>query len=421
MLNKSLFKKAAPVRPETFAIQVQGYDVKSPIHTVSGVRLDTGDPVKVSLAKIDNPGTGKKKRTEIAQFAAPRKKDQDASTEVGGILMVEQALRQGDGTYSARWLTSLSHHPQEAEVFMATVHMTPVKTGPKGKPYSLLTLIHTGDFSHLSDDMKDALRIVDPQPVSNVEELEQTLKDFLDNNIGAGVRLKAGDEFDGVTVSPRKDSTSEQVVADFMKTRLDDDIKAMLDAGQIQCEIIPYTNVWGGKDTVASLLESQEKYEQSGNHNGVSQRIARFNESMIGNNGQPRNVDVFRPAIVAVRFTKEDEQGNRSAYFTRVEPLFTAPPLKGRAAAIKYAQTEFFKPDLPSITRPAADVPAASPQETTESFSGDMDVADDDLVGAAADEPVEAPAPAPAPTPAVRTVPNRQAGANSAARRFAPR
>ena len=191
MERKSLFARRGGnvTRPETFAIKVEGYDTSGnqiERHKVHGVRIDTGEPVAVTLRKVDYKRRGRNTRSEIATFAEPRKDRQHPGTTIGGTLLVQEAFKQPDGTFAARWIQSLSHTPDEAEVFMATVHVAPVKNGvktdefPDGRPYSLMTVLHDGNFSHLSQEMVDILGITPPVKVLNTDELREELLACLD-------------------------------------------------------------------------------------------------------------------------------------------------------------------------------------------------------------------------------------------------
>lgn len=384
--RKSLFAKAVVVRPESFPLRVDGYDTKSAIHTVTGTRLDTGAVVSVSLRDIDYKSKGKFGRPTIEKFSAERKTLNDPGTVPGGVLLIEEGIQAATGVYSARWIRSLSHSPQEGEVMMVTAHVTPVKTSPGGKDYSILTFLHDGNIDHLSQDMVDALRLTASGKVSSMDELRTALTEMVSDNIGAGVRIKVGDDFDGLYVAPKKGATPEKSVSDFMD-RMPDEVCAAIESGEALCEVIPYGNAWAGPATLGVMTDSAT----------VMSKISRYNDEVVGDDGKARVVQLFRPSIVALRLTAPDTDGKRSAYFTHFEPTYSREPVVGLREAIIYASTAEFSPEPPKPelgrreVSPAPNASAPGTGTTPASTSFDAGGAheshtDDDVMGAASDE-----------------------------------
>jgi hypothetical protein len=372
-------------RPETFAIRVEDYDTsgaKSTEHRVRGERLDTGEMVEVTLRKVDYNQTGRFKRSEIADFAAPRKDRQHPGTAAGGTLLVQEAFKQQDGSFAARWMQSLSHTEGEAEVFMATIHVGPVKYGttkteefPQGRPYSLMTVLHDGDFRHLSQDMADVLKLTPPFKVDSVDELREAVSDLLNDGLGVGVRVSNPDGFDAMYVGRKKDVSVEEAVNTFLKDV--EPIAEAINAGEAVCEVVPYGNVWAGPATVDIMQKNSV----------VSSRLRQFNGENTDDKGRTHPVNVYRPAIVAARLTKPDEAGRRTVFFSHFEPVWTRQPVHGLVSALCYAKTEHLAPEPPKLNAPAAggnDAPAAGdtgPDSEQGSFDGGMD---EDLMAAAA-------------------------------------
>lgn len=423
MERKSLFaKKSAQVaRPETFALKVESYDTAAKPAVVIGERLDTGEKVSVYLRDdVEYKRNGSKKRSEIADFAAPRKDRQHPGTAVGGILMVQEGTHNGNAVYGARWIQSLSHTPGEAEVFEAVIHVTPVKYGakskefPQGRPYSQMTVMHDGKFGALSDEMADALKLTPPFKVDSVKELQEAVGSLLNDGVGVGVRVSSGEAFDALYVSRKKDQKTEDAVSAFMENVAD--MAEAIDKGEMTVEVIPYGNLWAGKATLDVMAANKV----------VQSRLTRFNEVAEGNNGRTYPVSLFRPALVAVRLTKADDEGRKSAYFTHFEPLYNRFPVKGLVNAIAYAESEHLAPVPPrpedkagaaSQESAPGDVPAeagspAAADSGFGSFGGD-DFVDEDVMGAATGEPTPAPQPKAEAEPAAEAAPagrNRYAG-----------
>lgn len=413
-VRKSLFgKKSSTVsHPETFAMRVESYDVKAKPAVVKGHRVDTQEPVTVYLRDdISFNNTGRFKRSEVADFAAPRKDRQHPGTTLGGILLVQEAVAQGNNTFGARWMQSLSHNDGEAEVFLATVHVSPVKRGAGGKDYSLMTVMFDGEFGHLSQEMCSALRYTPPFKVDSMDELKVAVTQLLEEGVGVGVRFSNAETFDALYLGRKKDTTVAQIVDNFMNTV--SEVKDAVNSGEFTCEVVPYGNVWGGPSTVEIMTKNKV----------IQSRLARFNEQATATNGKVYPVSVFRPAIIATRLTKEDSEGNRSVFFSHFEPLFTRQPIAGLVNAIAHAHTEHLAPEPPkpvasptaAPVSPAAAASAAPHADSGYGESFDGSYTDDDLMSAASaigngrdigedvppaedySEPQQAPAATPAP------------------------
>lgn len=360
--------------PETFAITVEGYDLKATPPVAYGNRLDNGELVKVSLRDIKYKQRGRFVRSEIADFASPRKDRNHPGTVPGGILLVQEAFRNRDGTFAARWIQSLSHTPGEAEVFQATIHVGPVKYGkvksdqyPNGKPYSSMTMLHDGDFTHLSDEVYNLLGITKPFQVDSSAQLEEAVTHLIGEKIGVGVRVSNDSGFDSMRVAGRRDADPAEVVANFMKEL--EPVKAQIDSGEIKCEVVPFGNIWAGPSTVDIMLDNSV----------VQSRLKQFNAIDSDSGGRTVSNSMFRTAIVAVRAT--GPQDDRGVFFTHFEPLWTRQPVSGLVNAIAYAKTDVLAP-VPPKPEPAAQAPSAAPARSDDD-SGSFDADDSDLMAAA--------------------------------------
>ena len=381
MERKPLFakKSTSAARAETFAMRVESYDTSGHPKVVKGVRIDNDEPVTVYLRDVEYNSSGRFKRSEIDDFAAPRKDRQHPGTAAGGTLLIQEAMPQSNGTFGARWIQSLSHTEGEAEVFVACIHVTPVKKGVNGKDYALMTVLHDGDFGHITQEMGIALKLTPPFRVDSLEELKEAVTTLLDDSVGVGVRVSNADNnFDALYVSKKKDMTVKQAVDAFMASIAE--MGDAIESGELTCEVIPYGNVWAGPATTEIMTKNKV----------VQSRLARFNEQAIGSNGNAYPVSVFRPAIVAARMTKPDEQGNRSVFFSHFEPLYTRQPVNGLVNAIAYARTQHMAPEplKPEAAgaKPVAATPAAATDSGPDSGNGSFDGSDfldEDLMGAA--------------------------------------
>lgn len=407
-------------RPETFAIRVTGYNTQKTPNTVTGFRLDNDEEVSVFLREIEQKSNGRHKRSEISDFAAPRKDRQHPGTALGGTLLATEAFQSEKGVFGARWIQSLSHAPGEAEVFIVNAHVSPVKysKGSSPKPYSLMTYLHDGNFPAVSEEMANALRLVDPFTVDNTEQLKEAISQMLQDDIGVGIRLSSAEAgFDALYVRHNKENAIDTSIDAFFSSKLSAEIEEMINKGELKCEIIPYSNLFGGPSTVKSMEESPV----------IRSRVARYND-VKESGGREYPVSLFRPTIVAARLSAPDEvTGKRSAYFSHFEPLNTRYPVEGLVTALAYASTEIMSP-LPPRPASMGQAPEATPkpapsgqqQETGAasssgspvdaqdsgfgdgaSFDAGMPPTDDDMMAAAAKIGSTSEESAPAPAPAV--------------------
>lgn len=392
--RKSLFAPAANTpRSEMFPIRVESYDTTGAIHTVTGRRLDNGETATVSLRDIQLKPNAKFPRPTIAQFAAEREYKTDTGTTPGGVLLIEDATKVADGVYTSRWIRSLSHNAEEAEVMIVTAHCTGLRSSGGGKEYAAVTFLHDGLIDHLSQEMIDTLMLTSSGQVDTVADLNSALAEMLDAGIGAGVRIRMGDGFDGLYVQARKGVDNAKIIEDFI-ARIPQELKEAIDGGQAICEIIPYGTVWAGPATLEVMAKSAT----------VQARMERYHDEKVGEKGKTYDVQLFRPSIVVMRMTKPDENGRRGVFVTHVEPLYTRQPVVGLREAICYAKSADFapvppKPDLLSTRAKEQDVANApssqpAPTEPQDTFGGaplDYDqlgahgqLSEEDVMGAAA-------------------------------------
>ncbi len=372
----SLFNKpaAAAAKSETFALRVDSYDTKGAVHTVTGMRLDTEEIVSVHLRDVPLNVNAKFKRPAIADFAA-RRVGTKPGTEPGGVLLIQEGVKQPNGDFGARWIQALSHSADEAYVLMGTVHVSQVKANAKGKQYALMTLLHDGKNSHLSSAAVQMLKLATPGKVGNMQELGEILSELAEANVGAGLRVRLPDgNFDAVRFIHKRDDEVATSVKSFID-RLPADLQDGINSGDVLAEIVPYGAVFAGPMTLEMMQTN--KVMQS--------RLAKYN----GGEGD-KEVQFFRPSIIALRPSRPDAEGNRTVNFTHFEPLYTSQPRAGLTEAMCYVKTEDFAPELGAeVSAPVAAPPVGkSPagNDTGESFSADFDdIADDDIVGAVAD------------------------------------
>lgn len=416
MERKQIFeRKEGGNRPETFAMVVEGYDLKAVPPVAIGKRLDNEQVVRVSLREVTYNQRGRYARSEIADFASPRKTPNHPGTEPGGTLLIQEAFRQRDGSFAARWIQSLSHTAGEAEVFTTTIHVGPVRYGktktathPNGKPFAVMTMLHDGDFRNLSDDVYELMDITPPFKVDSVAQLEEAAAHLVESDIGVGVRVSNESGFDAMFVSrmSRGGETSvADAVASFMKEI--EPVAAQIDSGALKCEVVPYGNIFGGPATVEIMLDNPV----------VQGRLKQFNAVDSDARGRTYPRAMYREAIVAVRAT--GSQDDRGVFFTHFEPLWTRQPVVGLTGAIAYAKTKLLAPEPPK-PETVAD-PAISAAGDTASFDANSE-ADADLMAAAGatapndigdDIPAQEATPAvdqPRPAPASSTRSGRYGG-----------
>lgn len=399
--NKSLFRpnqsSGTGNRPETFAFYVDSYDVTGKTHFVYGRRLDGGEKVKVTLRQNIDQKDAKFARAEIADFAAPRGNMLEPGTVADGILLAQEAFLNDDGVHAARWIQVLSHAPGEAEVFCATITVSSPRVGEKVdggrkivKHSAYMQLIHSGNFDNCSDAVKDMLKLTPPFEVEGTKELEEAITALLLDDLGVGVRVKGDAGFDGTYVKfdrkafnekktePERTEFAAAAAKEYIASI--EPLAAQIDSGELVCEVIPYSTLWAGPKTAQAMATRAN----------MQVRVNRFQETVQRPGKEPYHYSVYRPAIVAVRKTKPDTNGNSALYFSHFEPLNTMYPIRGISDTIAYAQTSVLAPEIPapqSTAPAAAAAPAQAPANSTGAASGTP-------AGAKASEPSHAPSAA---------------------------
>lgn len=369
MEKKQLFKRtstpgnSANYTPmESFAIVVDEYDLESANHAVIGTRIDTGDQVRVTLNALSDEEKAKfaKPRSEIKTLAAPRKFKNDPGTTVGGTLLIENARIDKEAKeYSARWIRSLSHEPGEGYVLTGRAYLSAPREGKNNSKNMMLTVLCDGNVSNLPEDVLSTIRYNPPFEIE-YSDLEATVTEMLQENMGVGLRIRTDDGFDGTYVRPNGKTNATELSAGFIKG-LGEDLAAACNSGTAKLEIIPIMTMFLGKDTVATYEANKSRIAE----------LARFNRGVTGEGAQQRVAEVvFSPVYIALR---SPEPGK--SYVTSVihqNPPFADNEIKGdyRSAlsnAIAYAQTEFFAPDISEFN-------TSSKEESDDmDFGGDVD------------------------------------------------
>lgn len=333
-------------RPSMFAVRVESYFTNEQTPYLLGADINSGNKVKIYLR--DDISDKKKIQREgvtIKNFAKKRKLQSDSCVDIGGIILVEGAIKTGDNEWGAGWLSALSKTSSEAEVFEAVVHVTPVKANKSGKLYSLMTIVQEGDWK-ISEDLKNHLLVDGPMLTKSITDMESVMKDVLADGLTVGVRL-SGDNgsisADTVNVydGRLKANVKPEVAArSFISSRINERVSGLIYSGEVKAELIPLSRVFAGPKTISALQNG--KVNQS--------RLAIFQTEAERQDGTIWSAPVYHRAIVAIRSTDEPDPktGVRGVFFTHVAPLY--PVAVETKNAIKYAQTNVCKPDLPDLS-----------------------------------------------------------------------
>jgi len=124
--------RASRAVAETFALQVQGYDLTAADparHAMLGVRKDTGEVVRIELRDVAPKPGSKYVRPTIETYSKPRKFQNDPGVTPGGEVIVEAALpvAGSPNTLAARWINVVTHDATEksrTESLLAAVYST---------------------------------------------------------------------------------------------------------------------------------------------------------------------------------------------------------------------------------------------------------------------------------------------------------
>lgn len=94
-------------------------------------------------------------RPDVASFAGRGK----LHTDVGGTVLIEDARKQPDGAWAARWLSAAVRKPDEGAVIEGVMRVGPIKTGSNNKPYRAVDVLEQNATRRIETggELKDAL------------------------------------------------------------------------------------------------------------------------------------------------------------------------------------------------------------------------------------------------------------------------
>lgn len=237
------------------------------LNFVKGIRVDTGEEVKVKLYEIEqkNPSY---RRPEIFEFADKRNKKRHVSPE--NFMVCELARDEGNGIFSSRWAVPLDRDPRGTRAFVMLASLTysvfeGEKDGTKFKneSFKIKTLIN-----------RPAKEIV------TVEDFEAQVSDLLTpRKLGSRpeviVRITDDEgEKEIITIMPETHEVENeynekfkrvvpegaQSVEFFKKEQSDryNLIVAMIEDEEVKVEVIGASVLYPGKATKEKLLEKHE-------------------------------------------------------------------------------------------------------------------------------------------------------------------
>lgn len=364
--------KGAGRQPQLqFAIQVNGYSPADNPTVVHGLRLDTNEEINITLRPYENKGTFK--RNEIKDFAAPaRTMKNKSATSVGGALLVQGAIDEGNGNYSAHWMTSLVPDANSGYVITnALLQVTATEESPSpDKPEKerqwrgAIDILPTArffssDYTAIAAALGAPAESEMPRPtlVSSMSELRQKMIDVVTLTGQCGVRVSNEDSFDALNMWAPKDKETfkptqvEESVDKFLKIH-NESFKKLIESGY-QMEVIPVARLGFGKPAITSDMLR-----------GPNSNYARFTmRPKDGSNADwTANQRVFAEGIVALRLSDQGRWFVASVH--RNGPAYGVD-LK---EALCYVDTEHLQPNLATNLSLAA----VENVETEEFGTGDM-------------------------------------------------
>lgn len=378
---------------ENFLVQVTGYPDTPTGKVIAGIRMDTGQEVKVFLrdlpdavkARLRNP------RPEVANFVveagyfkrklgvcdtdeerAQMMKGIANKTEPGGVIRVEQGFvdKKADGMVSARWITAASKFEGDAQVIpraLVRVNRCYVHESGSGgeKTYS------------------QTLTVVNPNTAKKVEtsdDLVSHLQAALDNDNGSVAIVRAGRGEKVLSFEVRRGAVQNEAgdwslrpvaeaVNNFLASPNGETLAAVV-ANQeegVTVEVIQAMDMALGSATKSALLNKGED------------KLINFDEHWRLANGRNGFADCY------VVFTPNKGSGNH--VFMQVGTISTSPTFV-EASAIPTAHIAVSNPalekvgsavsagaeqqDLPPVTDLADDIPLSDLPQAAPAAGGNV-------------------------------------------------
>lgn len=334
---------------ENLAVKVTSYEDDR----VIGVRLDTGEPVRVALRQLDaeTKAALRKDRPEIADFVADKgyydrklsvcDNDKERAetlagiknkTEPGGVILFDACfLDKKTGEISSRWATCLSRYEDGAHVLpkaLARVNKTYAKEGQNGEPTTYNATVTVLD---IDSSIK----------VANGAGLQKALADaFAANGIlnGAGVmvRVQEGEsvivmeqmlgnhKVEGVTNEAGYQEYAFNAPSDsadyFMKSENGQALAGWDGQGAV-VEVIPTLTLRMGQATKAAILAKDSTYTDR-----TTQEVKTVTgDQRLRNNGKRFTLPNGTRGFTECAISFFDPKGTSSPVFGTIEPATTKP------------------------------------------------------------------------------------------------
>lgn len=292
----------------SFPLQISGYELNDGAPEKSrllGKRLDTGEDIAVVLRPFN--GAVNHPRPEIVDLHKPRRGMRNKAVAPGGIVVVDGAyLDANENAWSARWLSTISHQPDQGAALVAPARVRVVTDKETGKPqYGSVDIAFN----------ERAQRVTEPG------QLAPAMKAALDPGVSRGLsaallrlRDKEGNStsfsFYGrreqTSTGDYRSLTGEEAFAKTAELplwkKLAEKLKAVDLGNDVTAEVVPMRRVYVGPD---SLKEGMDRpfLMQVGEGEGDKVRTtAGFAKSVIG----LRYVGEQNEGIVAINITPVD-------------------------------------------------------------------------------------------------------------------
>lgn len=250
--NPEIFEKKEVTQgnavPENIALRITAYEDTNFV----GIRLDNKEEVKVFLRPIEQNEKSRHKRLEINDFSDSSNK---RHVPVGGVILFENAYKQSEGLYSARWASCLSRDPKETMVKVL-----------------LCALVYGKRVSEGTEQEWILIKTVFPEKksfISSLQEFETVITNELHpssagSNPFVVVKISDGEETEAFEIYPQrvdsefgKKPADGKVSADaFLNSEKSKIVKDLLGEEGINIEVIPARVIYPGASTKEKMLDA---------------------------------------------------------------------------------------------------------------------------------------------------------------------
>lgn len=382
-LLSSLAMEVAEAKARVPAINLPIQVVSYEGDVVTGLNVLTHETVKVSLLDDKGAATRSNPRTSIQDRADPASNRHVAP---GGLMVIERAYKQDDGTYKGFWTQAISHKPERGFINNVYMNLSYHEGNGKDKEPSIMTTF----FSKNQENI---------HRVSNLNELKQALQTVLQPSVpsiiptalirltmnGAGVELNTL-SLKRKTIEANGQKTyeyekPEDAVNRMMNDRIGGVLKNLFarpDVAQGSIEVFKGGISFAPGPQVKKTfnMATGKLIEAAANGNDTAANV--MSRMFTGTTKHPKTqeempIKLFADGIICFGMTKPNKENPDGYVYQRLACPVEAKPKMMTAANL---ETNNFKPNSTLIIETKESLENAAPDEEELGISGaDADAA----------------------------------------------